>query len=239
MMIIKKLLHGVNENWPLFVPFAQLSFNSKVSDLTGSTPFALMFGRTLNDIKDYSTDSATPTSIPVKEDLDAWKLHQEKILSLIYPAISDRVRGAKDKLIATLNKHRRVLLQNSVPTGATVMIKDPKFIKEPSLKGKLEPTYLGPYTVVRRAKFGAYVLRDATGDILDRHVPVDQMKIRSKKGLGVDNVFTVNKVVNHRGTAGNYEFLIDWKNYKEQTWEPEGNIHDYDVVKKYWASKKL
>jgi PHD/YefM family antitoxin component YafN of YafNO toxin-antitoxin module len=57
-----------------------------------------MFGRTLNEMKDYTnvTDSnPSPTYI----SLDDWQEHQEKILSLIFPAISERVRGAKDKLI--------------------------------------------------------------------------------------------------------------------------------------------
>ena len=235
-MIIKKLLHGVHENWPLFVPFAQLSFNNKISSLTGSSPFALMFGRKLNEIKDYSKiddNNNNPTSI----SLDNWKEHQEKILSLIFPSISDRISGAKQKLVQTLNKHRRVLLSKAIPTGTSVMIKDPKFIKNPELKGKLEPPYIGPYTVIRRAKFGAYVLKDATGDLLDRHVPVDQMKIQLKINKHNHNdIYLIKKIIKHRGSPGNYEFLVDWKHFKEQTWEPEENILDYEEVKKYWKS---
>ena len=34
MSIIKKLLHGSNEHWPVFVPSAQFFFNNKVSSLT-------------------------------------------------------------------------------------------------------------------------------------------------------------------------------------------------------------
>src|SRR5271163_3340135 len=79
MMIIKKLLHGVEENWPLFAPFAQLSFHNKVAALTGSTPFSLMFGRELNEMKDYSTE--TPKLISYED----WENHQERIISLIYP----------------------------------------------------------------------------------------------------------------------------------------------------------
>ena len=42
--------------------------------------------------------------------LDDWKQHQEKIVSIIYPAISDRIRSGKDKLMKSLNQHRRLLL---------------------------------------------------------------------------------------------------------------------------------
>ena len=52
-----------------------------------------MFGRSLNQLQDY-TSSDEPTPISPAD----WKDHQEKILSIIYPAITDRIKGAKDKL---------------------------------------------------------------------------------------------------------------------------------------------
>ena len=60
MMIIKKLLHGAKHNWSIYVPFAQVTFNDKVSSLTGSSSFSLMFGTTLNELKDY-TQGDNPT----------------------------------------------------------------------------------------------------------------------------------------------------------------------------------
>ena len=230
MMIIKKQLHGVNENWSLYVPFAQLSFNDKISSLTGSSPFSLMFGRSMNQLKDYS-NSTNPTPIP----LDDWKTHQDKILSLIYPAISDRIKGAKLKLAATLAKHRRIISSESVPPGSSVMLHDPV------RNNKFEPTYVGPYTVVRRARNGAYVLKDATGDILDRHVPVDQLKIMSKKPRKADNqIFEVDKILQHRGDPGKYEYLTSWKNHSfyHDSWEPETSFLDDQIIKNYWTSLK-
>ena len=106
--------------------------------------------------------------------LSNWEEHQNKILSIIYPAISDRIKGAKEKLTQTLTKHRRMLLPSSITTGSTVMLKDP------TRNNKFEPKYVGPYIIVRRARNGAYVLKDTDGDILDRHVPIDQIKIISK-----------------------------------------------------------
>jgi hypothetical protein len=224
MSIIKKLLHGAEENWALFVPFAQLTFNDKVASLTGSTPFSLMFGRPLNELKDYS--STTPKIIPLND----WKTHQEKIVSLIFPAVSTKIRGVKDKMMIAFNAHRRQLLPTSIPSGASVMLVDPV------RQNKFEPKYIGPYSVVRRAQNGAYVLRDATGDILDRHVPADQLKVISRSPKVNDDVYVVRKILNHRGEAGCYEYLVDWKGYSEKTWEPEAHMLDHDVVKVYWDS---
>src|SRR3569833_3172507 len=75
MGIIKKELHGSDTHWPLIEPFAQLAFFNKISSLTNSSPFSLMFGRALNEIKDYTTEP--PTVVSVAD----WKEHQKEVLS--------------------------------------------------------------------------------------------------------------------------------------------------------------
>jgi hypothetical protein len=229
MMIIKKLLHGTNNHWPLFVSFAQLTFNNKISSLTGSTPFSLMFGRTLNDMKDYTVDGDSPARI----SLDEWKEHQEKIVSLIYPAISSRVKSGKDQLMKSLNKNRRQLLPSSFPPGSTVMIVDP------DRQNKFEPKYIGPYTIVRRSRGGAYVLKDSTGDLLDRKVPADRMKLisRSQRKLDIERpAYEVEKIISHRGTPDTYEYFVHWLNYSDQerSWVAAEDFLDDNIIKEYW-----
>ena len=73
-------------------------------------------------------------------------------------------------MIKSINQHRKQLLVKSIPTGTTVML-----LVQLS-NDKFEPPFVGPYTIVRRARNGGYVLRDAVGDILDRHVPSDKLR---------------------------------------------------------------
>jgi hypothetical protein len=229
MMIIKKLLHGAKQNWSVYVPFAQVTFNDKITALTGSSPFSLMFGRSLNQLRDYTSDPETPSHI----SLDDWKTHQDKILSLIYPAIDDRIKSSKDKLAQSLTRHRRMLTSTSLPNGSTVMIKDQQ------RANKFEAKYIGPFIIVRRARNGAYVLKDTTGDLLDRHVPADQIKLVSKQSRIKDkDTFTVNKIIRHRGAPGSYEYLVDWKGYNEEhhSWEPESQFNDDQCITDYWKS---
>ena len=232
MGIIKKLLHGTNKLWPLFVSFAQITFNNKITELTGSSPFALMFGRELNELKDYSGDNATV--IP----LDDWKAHQEKIVTLIYPAIHERIKSGKRKMMQTLDKNRRLISPNAFPAGSTVMLIDP------DRDNKFEPKYIGPYTIVRRSRGGAYVLKDATGDLLDRRVPADQLKLLakvSKRKIDVEKpIFEIQKIVEHRGEPGHYEYQVQWKGYREdeRTWEPQHSFMDHSVIEKYWKARK-
>ena len=230
VMIIKKMLHGTSNHWPLFVPFAQLSYNSKVSSLTASSPFALMFARELNPLRDYSGEE------PVMVDLEDWNQYQRKVLSLIYPAMSDRIMGLKLRQSERLDRSHRLITPRTFPTGSTVMIKDP------SRENKFEPKYIGPYTIVRRSRGGAYVLKDATGDILDRHVTADQMKLIARRKRRIDKdqpIYEVQKILKHRGSPGSFEYFVEWKDYNssENSWEPASSFLDDSTIQNYWASK--
>ncbi len=171
---VMKLLHGASIFWPLHLPFVQLSYNDKVQSLTASTPFSLMFGRAPNTLKSYTADAAT--GLPT--DLADWKKHQEEVVSLILPAVSKRISDEQSKYRARLDKTRTLLTTLDIPKGSSVMIKDPKYLLNPGMRPSHEPMYIGPYTVVRQSKYGAYVLRDETGELLDRSVPLDQIKVR-------------------------------------------------------------
>ncbi len=243
VFIIKKMVHGSKMFWSIYVPFAQYTFNCKIAALTGSAPFALMFGRAPNEWKDYTKDP--PETIPLDPDekLSKWKEHQDKMVSLLMPAISRKVLKAKEEMVARLNNMRKALIPKSVPAGTEVYVIDPQ--KE----NKWQPKYLGPYTVVRRSLGGSYVLRDSTGDILDRHVPIDQIKVLSSKAKrALENPdhetkqsepsYAVESVVSHRGdNPSNYEYLVKWKHYpsSENTWEPTESFDDREVINRYWA----
>ena len=100
---------------------------------------------------------------------------------------------------------------------------------------------MGPYIVVRRSRKGAYVLKDMTGDILDRHVPADQLKL-VRRQITVPkqhtNVFEVEKILSHRGSPGKYEYLVQWKGYDENdnSWVSQSDFHDIACISKYWNS---
>jgi hypothetical protein len=231
-MVIKKLLHGTSTYWPMFVPFAQLAYNSKVSSLTASSPFSLMFARDPNPLCDYTGDE------PAMVNLDDWTQYQHKIISLIYPAVSDRIMSKKMKQAKQLDLHRRLVSPRAFPAGSTVMIKDP------TRQNKFEPKYIGPYTVIRRSRGGAYVLKDAAGDLLDRHVPIDQLKLIARTKRRIDNdqpIYEVQRILDHRGSPGSYEYLVHWTGYDDpadNTWEPASSFFDHSVIEFYWKSKE-
>ena len=233
LLIIKKMLHGHQAAWSLYVEFAQLSFNLKIASLTNTSPFVLMFGRRANELKDFTAERPMQSI-----DLAAWKEHQDKLTALIFPAVSDRIKSEKYKMLKKFERIRKSVMSEPLPAGARVMLRDM------NRQNKFEPIYIGPYTVEKKMRSGNYLLRDATGDLLDRIVPIDQLKIISRQPGAVsedENIYQVRRIVNHRIRDGVKECLIDWLGYAERTWEPEDHILDQGAVSEYWkrANEKL
>jgi hypothetical protein len=189
-----------------------------------------MFGRSLNEPKDYTGISAG--SEPKQIDIHDWKDHTLKMVSVIYPAISARIDASKKRMVAALNKNRRQLLPGAIPNGAVVMIIDQ------TRGNKFEPKYVGPYTVIKRSRQGNYVLKDESdGDIYERRVPPDQIKLVSRKPRAVDvanKTYVVQSIVGHRGTPGNYQYDVKWKDYNARTWEHQSAFQDTQCIKDYW-----
>ena len=219
--------------WPLYVPFVQFAYNNKVRELTGSSPFALMYGRQPNDIRDYTND-------PVREfDYDDWKQHQERVVSLILPAIDDRILGKQSDIRKKIDKIRKHVVKDELLPGTLVMIKDPLYLLQPHVRPTVEPPFIGPYTVVKRTLHGPYVLRDDTGEVYKRQVPIDQMKIlysARDKQPDIEEGYDIDYIMKHEEEDGEMKYLIKWKGYdvKEATWEPEENINDIASVERYF-----
>jgi len=239
---ILKRLHGASIFWPYHLPFVQFTYNDKVQALTGSTPFSLMYGRDPNTARDYSMD-------PLSDDPEVygrWQKHQEEMISLIYPAVGARASAAQKKYRDHLDRVRRRLVNQTLAPGTIVMIKDPKYLLNPGSKPVMEPKNVGPYTILRVTKYGAYVLADEHGEVIDRNVPLDQMKVVAVPGKAQprpleddEKTYVVEAIRDHRVVDGAVEYLVKWTGYEEQdcTWTKEEDFVDTKVIDDYLRSK--
>lgn len=50
---------------------------------------------------------------------------------------------------------------------------------------------------------------------------------------GDENTFTVEKVLKEKNVGGVAYYYIKWKGYNEVTWEPERNILDKTLIRKF------
>ena len=244
---IMKLLRGATVFWPLHLPFVQYCYNDKVQALTGSTPFALMFGRRPNALKNYALEQHT--SMP--PDIKSWLRRQEDLLSLIYPAVGVRATNKQKQMRSHLNNVRRRLVSTQLQPGTLVMIKDPKFLLNPVLRPSSEPKYIGPYVVSRSTQFGNYELVDELGTRLDRGVPLDQIKVLSmpdKRPSSTlptadsdedDKVYVAESILSYKvNKLGQLEYLVKWKDYaaNEATWVNAEDFVDINIVNQFFRS---
>jgi hypothetical protein len=186
----------------------------------------------MNEFRDYSTEGA-----PVI-DLENWKEHQRKLLSIVYPSIALRAANMTKKRQEEFARLRAHTLMPTLPVGTVVTLKDPHF-----LKGRIRPTHVAKYdgkryTIVRQTINGTYVLQDSEGNVLDRRVPIDQLKLVRAWRESPDSegdIYEVEKITDHRFDADENQtyYLIKWKGYAKPTWEPYANISDKRMVTNY------
>jgi ABC-type uncharacterized transport system permease subunit len=119
-------------------------------------------------------------------------------------------------------------------------------VRDPNRQNKFEAKYIGPYTVLRRARNGAYVLKDNTGDLFDRHVTADQLKLISKQARRTDiedagKIYTVEKILDHEKDEdhpGKYWFKLLWKGYPEPEWIHQDAFIETDMIAKYFRKQR-
>jgi hypothetical protein len=220
--IIRKEVEDNKETWARHAPMAQLAMNARVVALHNSSPFALFFARRFNGLSNFSDEKGNITS---HEELME---RLEYMTKIVFPAVEIKARETQRRMIERFN---RTVLHNEFPDGAKVMSLDP-------IKGdKLSPRYEGPYTVVQRTTGGSYVLRDGTGELLQRNFAPSQLK------LVLDDyddtvAYEVEKIVDHRDLPGEgIEYRVKWKGFKELTWEPQKNFIERKCISDYWKTR--
>lgn len=81
--VLVKMMGGDVSFWNLCAPLCQLTYNVKVRETTGSTPFSLFLNRRMNPLIDYTGARIDPVTD------DNWRAHQEEVISLVFPAIEE------------------------------------------------------------------------------------------------------------------------------------------------------
>ena len=64
---------------------------------------------------------------------------------------------------------------------------------------------------------------------------------KPKQAIDINHsIYEGYKIINHRGSPGYYEYLVDWKGYFEadRSWEPGVNFIDNKIIQSYWGSKQ-
>ena len=83
-------------------------------------------------------------------------------------------------------------------------------------RDKLQPPYIGPYTIDGIQSNGTYVISDVTGDIYHREVTIDQLKAIPDNLLSKDNFHRVDHLVSkEKNREGEWVYRIRYSGLPE------------------------
>jgi hypothetical protein len=232
---IVKLLNGKHDSWDLYLNSVQLAMNSKYSKLHKSRPYAIVFNRQPNGFEDYSKVKHTLSTekADVKLIDDRLAFAQEVVI----PEIAKLIKETQDKDHAKFAKTHRII-KDMYPIGSTVMILN---VHRTS---KIQERYSGPFTISGYTKNKSYILTDPQGNLLSRDIPTHQIKLINSNAASQnktkDGHFEVQAIIAHRGTLGNYSYLVHWLGYndpKDNTWQTEQDFDSKYHIQLYWERR--
>jgi hypothetical protein len=235
--VISKLMEGATIYWPLFLPLVQLYINRRISSLTKSTPFALLFNR----------EAVLPGEFPHSPELSSdptalqkWTDFQFKVMDVIFPTLNESVRQRKEQMTRDVDARHKLIQDNDILVGSTVALLHPDVLLGKPL-AKHSAKYQGEFTVVSKDQNGNLLLKDTVGGVMSRHVPPDQVKVIPSRPLNTEekDIFEVEKVLKHQGEPGHFQYLVKWKGFphSENTWEPSSNFDAVDCIREYWTRR--
>lgn len=239
---LKKMLEGAVTQWDIMLPSVTHFYNTTVRTLSKSSPYAIMFCRAWNHLKNdaditiddfdldaWLKDNNFETWVTEHKDrLQSWMAQQKRTLSEIYPSLAELSSNKRQKTAEKFKKTHRIVPQLAV--GTRVMLRDP------NKTSKHDQTYEGPFTVKSINSTGSYILIDEDGEETRRSISDIKVIPQDKPTL---KSYTVERIIKHRGKGDKMEFLVKWKGYshRDNTWEPINHFEGTKIVSDYLKSK--
>jgi hypothetical protein len=94
---------------------------------------------------------------------------------------------------------------------------------------------------VRQKKGGTYTLQCLDNSLYHREPPRDHLKvIDAKANLQLDDVYYVERILDHQGPASTRRYLIKWLNFpsSDNSWEPVQNLIGCEtLLQDYWRAR--
>ena len=201
--IITKCLVGTGSNWPLYVPSATFAMNCQVSQVTGFSPFQMVYNKQPPDKLSFDFD---PTKSGIKVDTPLYMIFMDQSKSLINQMIMRRKKyEAESQLVRESRKYPDV---HGYAVGDLVLINHSpsSVLKAPSRK--LKRDWVGPFKIQAIIDDSHYMISDWTGQLSHKRFHVNRLKPFSLS-LGKVKDGKLQTVHNTR------ELFRIWKNIKK------------------------
>jgi hypothetical protein len=206
--------------WKDRVPATQYALNVCMHTALGFTPFTLMFGRNPALFQDFANSTSRPIS------KCAFLKRLKHLTDLVYPAVVGKMKKIHAKQHLYYDQLHTI---GEFPVGTVVMVEDPHRSR------KEEPKFVGPYTVMRKVRGGAYILMDTNGKFLERNVAPTHLKaIDMDPSMFPTDHLEIAKIRDVRGEQGSREYLVQWKDKNEgDKWVHISEFDDLDLVQRF------
>ena len=201
--IITKCLVGTGNNWPLYVPSATFAMNCQVSQVTGFSPFQMVYNKQPPDKLSFDFD---PTKSRIKVDTPLYMIFMDQSKLLINQMIMRRKKyEAESQLVRESRKYPDV---HGYAVGDLVLINHSpsSVLKAPSRK--LKRDWVGPFKIQAIIDDSHYMISDWTGQLSHKRFHVNRLKPFS---LSLDKVKD-GKLQTVHNTR---QLFRIWKNIKE------------------------
>ena len=201
--IITKCLVGTGSNWPLYVPSATFAMNCQVSQVTGFSPFQMVYNKQPPDKLSFDFD---PTKSGMKVDTPLYMIFMDQSKLLINQMIMRRKKyEAESQLVRESRKYPEV---HGYAVGDLVLINhSPSSVLKASSR-KLKRDWVGPFKIQAIIDDSHYMISDWTGQLSHKRFHVNRLKPFSLS-LGKVKDGKLQTVHNTR------ELFRIWKNIKE------------------------
>ena len=158
--IITKCLVGTGSKWPLYVPSATFAMNCQVSQVTGFSPFQMVYNKQPPDKLSFHFD---PTKSGIKVDTPLYMIFMDQSKLLINQMIMRRKKyEAESQLVRESRKYPDV---HGYAIGDLVLINHSpsSVLKAPSRK--LKRDWVGPFKIQAIIDDSHYMISDWTGQL--------------------------------------------------------------------------
>ena len=201
--IITKCLVGTGNNWPLYVPSATFAMNCQVSQVTGFTPFQMVYNKQPPDKLSFDFD---PTKSGIKVDTPLYMIFMDQSKLLINQMIMRRKKyEAESQLVRESRKYPDV---HGYAVGDLVLINHSPSSELKAPSRKLKRDWVGPFKIQAIIDDSHYMISDWTGQLSHKRFHVNRLKPFSLS-LGKVKDGKLQTVHNTR------ELFRIWKNIKE------------------------
>lgn len=222
------------DNWVSLLPMAQIAYNNKLSEATGTTPFFANHGRHPNLFtRNLDTNIRTELAQNTVETLK--KVHQKSL---------ENITKAQTRAISYTNQKRK--------TAPLLKEGDKVYLLTKNLRTrrptkKLDKIKVGPFFISKQISPVNYKLalpKDAKIhpvfhvsllEPADSTTPVQKDFYYQADG---EDEWEVEKIITHRGMGMNKEYLVKWLGYpdSENTWEPKAHLMNCQQLLKGYES---